>query len=1190
VEVPDSPSLNLGEGDFTVEMWITAGGSEGGIAKYDRVTGVGFSLFVLGGSQTAYFYAAGAMAQADFIFTPETWHHIAGVKTGSEVTLYIDGALSGIDFLSENSSVSNDIPVLFGKDSYNEGFFNGSIDDAIIYSRALSEREILANYKGSIESTDGSVGLWYFEEETGLTADSSGQGNNGVLFGETQPVIRPPMLYRMTPEYNTAPFVKLESEISGTQHGILSIAYSVYDKDSGKGALKPQPISFFYCETESPECYEAAKDQPNDGKYNLDTTKIPDGDYRIEIFATDGYEISGNAFSGVFTIDNTGPAFDITVSPNSQIKETDTITVKIVSSEDLSALPDLKIIQNEANPFSVTDIKGSGREFEVRAKLLRGFPGKAVFSIIGNDIFGNSGDIITSGGAFLVEGYGPPPPTIKIPANGEIFIDPSVNVVGTTLPNIEVTLTVNGVSQFKTRSSKSGDFEFDKIQLSKNNKGYNTFSILGVNEKGEQSGETILKLKLNSPPKISILSSFKDAVSGETEIKWSDSDSNDDELHFSLEYSDDEGITWDMIASSLSENHYKLDSAQLADGSGYILRVTADDGEAKTSSITKKFTIKNNAPSISLDVPFDYSTNITTPKLTGSVTRSKNVIAYMEYSLDGGATWQRGKMRDDMFNPLRRLFEISVPDALPDGKYVIVIRVAENQGRVVKISRTLNIDTVLPTIEITDPASGKAVSAEQADISGKTEPKSEIKFVLGAKTYKADADNNGLFSIKGVVLKAHSLNDFYISVTDPAGNVSESKNIIVSDNQAQVAVSGIKEGDYIGGEKVITWQAEDIDKDVLNSEVAYRDESGEWIVLAKELQTVQGTDNAYKWDASKLENGDYKFKITVNDGLIDTEALFNVFVDNVLPRGTFGIEGSQVTNNAKPDFSGQASDDFSGIQYAEYSFDGDNWYKATIVNGYQESEANFEFQHRFALEDGKYDISVRVTDRAGNISYLEPKSLTIDTIPPQIGSNLITSGALIIFPDDNGQIKLFKNNDYKILLAVAGDAKEVNLKSKETVFNLTFNKATSLWESRFNFDTSGDYKLEVYTVDESGNSQTREISDLKVLPQGYVYNEKNNQRIEGAEVTLYSFDQESNSWLVWDGGAYDQSNPQKTSNEGEYGFLVPAGKYKLKVSAFGFQSVKSKEFEAKNNFLISVNIPMREKEGIFKIINNILKK
>jgi hypothetical protein len=57
---------------------------------------------------------------------------------------------------------------------FDQGFFNGVIDEVRIYDRALPA--------GEIANLAGLVGYWKFDENTGTTAaDSSGNGNTGTL-------------------------------------------------------------------------------------------------------------------------------------------------------------------------------------------------------------------------------------------------------------------------------------------------------------------------------------------------------------------------------------------------------------------------------------------------------------------------------------------------------------------------------------------------------------------------------------------------------------------------------------------------------------------------------------------------------------------------------------------------------------------------------------------------------------------------------------------------------------------------------------------------------------------------------------------------------------------------------------------------------------------------------------------------
>ena len=71
------------------------------------------------------------------------WHHVVGVREGTSFEIYLDGVLEASSTISASIDFGNDGNLYFGK--YTEtagGYFNGTIDEARIYDRALSYGEI----------------------------------------------------------------------------------------------------------------------------------------------------------------------------------------------------------------------------------------------------------------------------------------------------------------------------------------------------------------------------------------------------------------------------------------------------------------------------------------------------------------------------------------------------------------------------------------------------------------------------------------------------------------------------------------------------------------------------------------------------------------------------------------------------------------------------------------------------------------------------------------------------------------------------------------------------------------------------------------------------------------------------------------------------------------------------------------
>jgi hypothetical protein len=108
-----------------------------------------------------------------------TWYHLVGTYDGTTANLYINGRLDSSGSLAgplSTYSASRDLGI--GAVDTGSQFWNGKIDEARIYNRALSSDEVRQLYTYA----PSPVGYWKFDEKTGTTTvDSSGNGNTGTL-------------------------------------------------------------------------------------------------------------------------------------------------------------------------------------------------------------------------------------------------------------------------------------------------------------------------------------------------------------------------------------------------------------------------------------------------------------------------------------------------------------------------------------------------------------------------------------------------------------------------------------------------------------------------------------------------------------------------------------------------------------------------------------------------------------------------------------------------------------------------------------------------------------------------------------------------------------------------------------------------------------------------------------------------
>ncbi len=116
------------------------------------------------------------------------WHHVVGVYTGSQLLIYVDGALN--NSVNSSGAVStNNTAVRIGANAAAAGReFNGALYDARVYGRALSATEV-----STIYNLTGLLAQWKLDQTSGASAfDSSPYGNqgtyvNGVALAATGP-------------------------------------------------------------------------------------------------------------------------------------------------------------------------------------------------------------------------------------------------------------------------------------------------------------------------------------------------------------------------------------------------------------------------------------------------------------------------------------------------------------------------------------------------------------------------------------------------------------------------------------------------------------------------------------------------------------------------------------------------------------------------------------------------------------------------------------------------------------------------------------------------------------------------------------------------------------------------------------------------------------------------------------------
>lgn len=113
----------------------------------------------------------------------------------------------------------------------------------------------------------------------------------------------------------------------------------------------------------------------------------------------------------------------------------------------------------------------------------------------------------------------------------------------------------------------------------------------------------------------------------------------------------------------------------------------------------------------------------------------------------------------------------------------------------------------------------------------------------------------------------------------------------------------------------------------------------------------------------------------------------------------------------------------------------------------------------------------------------------------------------------------------------------------------------------------------------------KQINNLTSKKMSRVIEAAEGEPVYLAKVTLYQYDEASRDWKTFPALKYSQRNPIYSNPEGQYGFLVPRGKYIVQVEKENYQSQRTEEIKIEKNFInqdiILAKLP---KPGLFKRI------
>jgi flavin-binding protein dodecin len=173
---------------------------------------------------------------------------------------------------------------------------------------------------------------------------------------------------------------------------------------------------------------------------------------------------------------------------------------------------------------------------------------------------------------------------------------------------------------------------------------------------------------------------------------------------------------------------------------------------------------------------------------------------------------------------------------------------------------------------------------------------------------------------------------------------------------------------YQKGLLTFVWRAEDDNKDDLSFDVFYRRE-GEttWKILKRNV-----VDPIIVWDTTSVPNGSYLLRVVASDAPSNSPS---TALTGALESSSFDIDNAPpeiIISSVRRDGSRlilefEARDEFSSVQRADYSLDGDRWQTIYPKDGIADSRVE-QFELVLEGEAAARGVIVRAADALNNVS------------------------------------------------------------------------------------------------------------------------------------------------------------------------------------------------------------------------------
>ena len=153
--------LLSGQNNYTAEMWIRPGTNteRPGVGDYllhrgptsPSSKGDFWGISSTGTTYTSlYFYDGTSSERGETLLTTDAWHHVAMVREGNDIRLYLNGAEEFSATMPATNNFSDGLWAFGGRLDLDQQWFSGNIDEIAIYGSVLSPDDIRAHYLAGV--------------------------------------------------------------------------------------------------------------------------------------------------------------------------------------------------------------------------------------------------------------------------------------------------------------------------------------------------------------------------------------------------------------------------------------------------------------------------------------------------------------------------------------------------------------------------------------------------------------------------------------------------------------------------------------------------------------------------------------------------------------------------------------------------------------------------------------------------------------------------------------------------------------------------------------------------------------------------------------------------------------------------------------------------------------------------------